>query len=239
MRRIAEGVWQLISYPLHYINVYLVNDTLIDAAMRYYTRAILSQLGNRRVRMVALTHCHPDHQGCAKNLCEHFGVPLACHELDTPAMEGREPMLPRNRLLDWAKFMAGPPHPVARVLRAGDEVAGFRVVHAPGHTPGHIFYFRPQDRLVIAGDILANLNFFTGRPRLREPPWFFSADPLQNRRSLKILLDLNPNAICFGHGPPLYDMDKLRRFIHVRLRWLEERQRRQGDKEMGRQGEEQ
>jgi glyoxylase-like metal-dependent hydrolase (beta-lactamase superfamily II) len=199
------------------LNVYLVGDVLIDAATPWDRHRILRQLQDRVVRMVALTHCHPDHQGAAKCVCEHFQVPLACHEADVPAMEGREPMHPRNRIIRWGqRFCAGPAHPVAKVLQEGDEVAGFRVIHAPGHTPGHVMFFREADRVAIAGDLLANINVLTGKPGLREPPKFFSADPAQNRRSVQKLIDLRPSVVCFGHGPPLRNAQEVEKFA---ARW--------------------
>lgn len=213
MRLIADGVWQLPSYPSHIVNVYLVRDVLIDAATRWARGRILGELHGRRLSLVALTHCHPDHQGVASHVCTRFGVPLACHEADVPFMEGRQPMGPGNWLVRLGnRFLAGPPHPVDRVLRDGDEVAGFRVIHAPGHTPGHVIYFRESDRLAIAGDLLANMSFVTFRPGLREPPPFFSVDRAQNRRSIQTLLALKPQLVCFGHGPPLRDPDQLQRF---------------------------
>lgn len=210
MRRIAPGLWLLSGFPRNWLNVYLAGDVLIDAGTRWARRRILRQLRGRPVRLVALTHCHPDHQGSAAAVCRRLGVPLACHEADVPAVEGQEPMYPRNRALRLGvRVWAGPPHPVERVLREGDEVAGFRVVHTPGHTPGHVLFFRDSDRVAIAGDLLANINFLTGRPGLREPPAFFSADAAQNRRSIRVLADLKPSLICFGHGPPARDMRKL------------------------------
>ena len=101
------------------------------------------------------------------------------------------------------RVWAGPPHPVERVLQEGDEVAGFRVVHTPGHTPGHCLFFRDHDRVAIAGDVLANIHFLSGRPGLRQPPRYFSVDPVQNRQSIQILAALHPRVVCFGHGPPL------------------------------------
>ena len=82
-------------------------------------------------------------------------------------------------------------------------VAGFRVVHAPGHTPGHCMFFRESDRVCIAGDVLANINVLTGKSGLRQPPKKFSTNAAQNRRSIQLLADLNPSIVCFGHGPPL------------------------------------
>src|SRR5262249_33825053 len=151
---------------------------------------LLRQLRGREVRLIALTHVHPDHQGLASVLCRHYRVPLACHEADVPAMEGRRPMEP-NTPWSWpaATFMAGPPHPVERVLRDGDDPGpGWRVVHPPGHPSGHVLSFRPGDRLVIAGDVLRNLNFVTLQPELAEPPALFTVDPALNRASIRRLL---------------------------------------------------
>jgi glyoxylase-like metal-dependent hydrolase (beta-lactamase superfamily II) len=163
--------------------------------------------------LIALTHVHPDHQGSAHTLCEEYGVPLACHEADLPVMEGRSSMLPDNGLLRFAyRIWAGPSHKVSQVLQEGDEVAGFRIVHAPGHTPGQVIFFREADRVAIAGDVLANINFLTLKPGLLEPPAYFSADPAENRRSICKLADLRPAIVCFGHGPPLRDNETLDRF---------------------------
>ncbi len=215
MRLVAEGVWQLDGWPKDMINVYLAGDILVDAGTRWDRRRILRPLRGRRLSGVMLTHCHPDHQGAARAVCRRFGVPLACHEDDAAATEGRRSMMPRDSWLGrrFLSLIAGPPCPVGRVLRDGDEVGGFRVVHAPGHTPGHVFYFRESDRLCIAGDVLANTNFVTGKPGLREPPWAFSFDPRRNRESMRQLLALRPSVVCFGHGPPLYDMGQLETFV--------------------------
>jgi glyoxylase-like metal-dependent hydrolase (beta-lactamase superfamily II) len=217
MKSIAEGVWQLGGVPADYINTYLLGDVLIDAGTRWGTGRIMRQLEGRPMSLVALTHCHPDHQGAAKAVCEAFGVPLACHRADVPAAEGQVRMLPHNRVMRVGQWLwAGPPCWVGRVLEDGDNVAGFRVIHAPGHTPGHCMFFREADRLCIAGDVLANINFLSGKPGLRESPIFFSADAAENRRSVQRLLDLQPSIVCFGHGPPLRNVEVLKAFVSRR-----------------------
>ena len=214
MNALAPGVWQLSGFPRHAFNVYLVEDVLIDAGTRLAKRRIFRQLEGRRLSLVALTHCHADHQGCAKIVCDQFGVPLACHEADVAVMEGRAPMVPRTFLVRMGeRYLAGPPFRVGRVLRDGDEVAGFRVIHAPGHTPGHVIFFRESDRVAIAGDVLANIHFLTGRPGLREPPHFFSVAPEENRRSARLLASLRPSLVCFGHGRPLRDVKQLEMLV--------------------------
>jgi hydroxyacylglutathione hydrolase len=213
MQMLAQGVWQLTGFPRHWFNVYLLEDVLIDAATRWARRRILRQLEGHPVRLVALTHCHPDHQGAARAVCERFGVLLACHKEDVPAMEGRAPMTPSNRIIRLGqRVWGGPAHPVGMVLHEGDELAGFRVVHSPGHTPGHALFFRERDRVAIAGDVLANIHFLTGRVGLFEPPRVFTADREQNRQSIQLLIDLKPKLVCFGHGPPLRDPQLLTEF---------------------------
>lgn len=211
MEPVAPGVWLLTGLPPYAINQYLVEDVLIDTGTRWAGRRLLRTLRRRSAALVALTHCHPDHRGSAALVCRTLRVPLACHEADAPIMEGRQPMHPR--LGPFGPLLDGGPYPVGRVLRDGDEVAGFRVVAAPGHTMGHVFYFRDSDRVAIAGDVLANINVLTGRPGLREPPRAFSIDRALNRDSARKLLALRPSVVCFGHGPPLRDVDLLGRFV--------------------------
>ena len=75
------------------------------------------------------------------------------------------------------RFRVGPPHPVARALSEGDEVAGFTVLETPGHTPGHLSFWRERDRTLIVGDVLVNMNPTTGITGLQEPLAFATPDP--------------------------------------------------------------
>lgn len=232
MRPIAPNVWQLGGFPPNAINVYLIGDVLIDAATRWAGRRILRQLSDRTLSMLALTHVHPDHQGVAKAICERYSIPLACHALDVPTMQGERPMQPDNFSIRLtSRLWSGPAYSVGRVLQDGDEVAGFRVVHAPGHTPGHIILFRDDDRVAIVGDVLNGMNLVTAWPGLHEPPSFFCTDAIENRRSIRRLAGLEPRLLCFGHGPPLSDMKRFDRFLNrldARHRTKEDRTRHNG-----------
>jgi hydroxyacylglutathione hydrolase len=218
VKQLAPDLWQLRGLPPNAINVYLAEDVLIDAATRRAGRRILRQVVDRPLSSVALTHAHPDHQGAVEAVCEARGIPLACHEDDVEAMEGRRPMGSaenQGNLVNRAimRYWAGPPRKVDRVLREGDEVAGFTVIHAPGHAPGEVIFFRESDRVAIAGDVINTINLWTGLPRIQEPPTIFSADPVENRRSIRRLLDLRPSLVCVGHGAPLDDISKLERLV--------------------------
>jgi len=214
LKYLAPEVWRLQEAPRPLINVYLAGDVLIDAGRRWDRRRIFAELEGREISMVALTHVHPDHQGCAKDVCEARGVPLACHEDDVDAMEGRRAVAatakPGAKL--FARMWEGPPHKVDRVLREGDEVAGFRVVHAPGHAPGEVIFFRDSDRVAICGDVIRNITYVTMRTRLAEPPADLTPDPAENRRSIRKLAELNPSLILPGHGPAVTDLAAFERF---------------------------
>ena len=214
MKYLAPGVWRLREVPRPLINVYLAEDVLIDAGRRWDKRRIFAELEGREISMVALTHVHPDHQGCAKAVCEARNVPLACHADDVDAMEGRRPVAasPKPTAQLFGKLWTGPPRRVDRVLQEGDEVAGFRVVHAPGHAPGEVIFFRDSDRVAICGDVIRNITYVTMRTKLAEPPADLTPDPAENRRSIRKLAELEPSLILPGHGPAVTDIASFERF---------------------------
>jgi hydroxyacylglutathione hydrolase len=217
MRQLAPGVGMLSGWPPNAINVYLLGEVLLDAGTRRSERRIMRQIAGREVTAHALTHAHPDHQGSSHAVCARLGIPLWCGQGDVPAMEtpggvaGSSPA-------SWAtfvqrRFWVGPPHPVARVLVEGDDVAGFTVLETPGHSPGHLAYWRESDRVLILGDVLNNMNLLTGIPGLHEPPAAFTPDPPRNRASARRLAELRPRLSCFGHGAPLRDPGRLADFV--------------------------
>jgi hydroxyacylglutathione hydrolase len=217
MKELAKDLHQLSGRPRNAINVYLVGDVLIDAGTRQAERRILSQLQGHTVSAHALTHAHPDHQGSSHAVCERLGIPLWCGEADVPAMETPgaivNPKAPAwlNRI--QGRFWTGPPHPVSRALHEGDELAGFTVLETPGHSVGHVSFWRESDRVLIVGDVLGNMHFVTGVPGLHLPPDLFTPNPARNRESARRLAALEPALACFGHGAPLRDPHKLSAFV--------------------------
>jgi hydroxyacylglutathione hydrolase len=217
VKQLAEGLYQLDGKPRNVINVYLAGDVLIDSGTRQAEGRILRQLQGRTVTAHALTHAHPDHQGSSHAVCERLGIPLWCGEADVPAMETpgaiKNPKAPR--WLNWAqeRFWTGPPHPVARALHEGDEVAGFIVLETPGHSVGHISLWRESDRVLIVGDVVGNVNLIADIPGLSLPPDLFTPNPARNRESARRLAALEPALACFGHGAPLRDPKKLSEFV--------------------------
>jgi len=218
VKQLADAVWHLDAVALpNAINAYLIGDVLVDAGGRRSGRRILRQLDGHEVRAHALTHAHPDHQGASAQVCAELGVPYWVGERDVDAAEDpslirvRQPDHPVARFYD--SFFTGPARRVDRALREGDEVAGFAVLDVPGHSAGHVAFWREADGVLVLGDVLNNLNIWTGLPGLHEPMPYLTPDPLENRRSARKLRPLEPNLAVFGHGPPLRDPGKFVDFI--------------------------
>ena len=87
MKQLADDVYMLSGFPPNAINIYVIGDVLIDAGTRQAEKRIFRQIAGRSMSAHALTHVHPDHQGCSHVVCERLGVPLWCGENDVPAME--------------------------------------------------------------------------------------------------------------------------------------------------------
>jgi len=216
VKELAPGLWQLRGFPPQGINVYLMGDVLVDAATKRAGNRILKQLRGREVTAHALTHAHPDHQGASHEVSTALGIPFWVGDNDADAAEDprliaeRQPKTRLNGVIN--RFWTGPGHPVDRRLREGDTVAGFTVLDVPGHSAGHVAYWRESDRVLVLGDVLNNMDVFTGRRGLREPKWFFTPDPERNRESIGRVAALGPELVVFGHGPPLRDPSALAEF---------------------------
>ncbi len=213
MKELAPDVWQVRAFPLpNAINVYVIGDVLIDAARKQDDKRILKELEGRTISAHALTHAHSDHQGASHAVCERLGIPFWVGAGDDDA--AADPSLMGQRQPDhWLaqyfyRHWTGPGHPVDRVLNEGDDVAGFKVLFTPGHSAGHVCFWRESDGVLILGDVLNNMDPITGIPGLRLPKWYFTPDPERNRESAKRLGPLEPRLVLFGHGKPLRDTKK-------------------------------
>ena len=218
MKQLADGVWQLSLFPPNAINVFLLDDVLIDASTRFAARKIIKELEGRPLSAHALTHAHPDHQGASHAVCERFGVPYWVGEKDVEPAENpkligeRQPDHFMTRL--FGTHMTGPAHHVDRHLHEGDEVASFKVIDVPGHSAGHVAFWRQSDGVLVLGDVLNSADVYTLIPGLREPKTYFTPDPAENRRSARKLGLLEPKLVLFGHGPPVRDTKKFVDFVN-------------------------
>jgi glyoxylase-like metal-dependent hydrolase (beta-lactamase superfamily II) len=223
VRLIADGVWQLPLVPRHGINAYVIGEVLVDTGFKQSAHKIVGMLEGWNISAIALTHAHGDHAGAMRFLAARFGVPVWCGAADRGATEtGRlvlSPTLNRLRLSTIANAAAGfEGAPVVRALGEGDSLtAGFTVLETPGHSPGHVSFWRETDRTLVCGDVFFNMNPLTTIAGLHQPPALLTTDPAENRDSERRLAALEPRTVAFGHGPVMRDdaARKLRDFVRA------------------------
>jgi steroid delta-isomerase-like uncharacterized protein len=214
--RIAEGVWLVQGGIPKTMNVYLIEDdggvTVYDAGISEMTTALAAagaRLGG--IRRVVLGHADADHRGAAPGL----NAPVYCHASEREAAESpahyrdywdRSKLDPHGRALLWRLIATwdGGPVAIAGTVDDGEETAGFRVVHLPGHAPGLIALFRESDRLALVSDVLYTLDPQTGRRQPAHVPHpAFNQDTEQARSSIRKLAALDPATVWAGHGEPV------------------------------------
>ena len=220
MRELAPGLLQLKGFPPNNYNVYLMGGVLVDSGTNLGHRRILRQLKGQAVEAHALTHAHPDHQGSSHRVCEALDIPYWVGRADAAAAASGDltAAMPDSAMSRISRrTVAGPGHPVDRELVAGDEVGGFQVLDTPGHSPGHVAFWRAEDRVLVLGDVVFGMNPITGIPGLRPPFDFFTRDVAENRRSAQKLAALEPALVCFGHGPPVRDTKTFVEFVNTRM----------------------
>jgi glyoxylase-like metal-dependent hydrolase (beta-lactamase superfamily II) len=219
MKNIAQDVYQISLFPRNAINCYLIEDVLIDSGIKNSAPYILNSLKNKPVTQHVLTHAHADHQGSSKTICETLAIPLLCSEKDKKAAENGNVIFeysnPSHLISKFQqKFWAGQGFPISQTLKEKDKIGGFTVIETPGHSSGHLSFFREKDGLLIVGDVLTNMNLLTTLVGLNEPPTLFTTNKELNRESIKKLISLKPRILCFGHGPVLINNGELEKFAN-------------------------
>lgn len=214
--QVADGVWIVRGgLGMKIMNVYLIRDghgvLAFDAGIRPMRRGIMvaaEALGG--LTRIVLGHAHFDHRGAAPGL----GVPVLCHPLEVADAEGDG----GAHRLHWGDFDRrtraimkltvrlgdGGPVSVSETVSEGDEIAGFKVVHLPGHTPGMIALWRESDRLAIVSDCFYTMDTQTGKkcpPRV--PHCSFNHDTDGARAAMRKLAEMQPAAAWPGHADPI------------------------------------
>lgn len=249
--RVTEDL-AMVQLPI--VNAFIFHQggrwTLIDAGTRAFGTRIFDaarELVGPDVPpdAVILTHGHFDHVGMLEPILSRWDVPVYAHPLEMPYLAGRASYPPPDPTVGGGLvsllsvlFPRGPID-VSGVLRSLPEngsvpgMTGWRWLHTPGHSPGHVSLFREDDRLLIAGDafVTTKQESFTAalaRPVIvSNPPAYYTVDWPAARRSIALLRDLTPVVAVTGHGLPVAgerldeSLDALSRYQPASGRYVE------------------
>lgn len=147
-----------------------------------------------KLKVIILTHQDIDHIGSLPEILQECGsnIKVYAHELDKPYIQGDLPLLKGGQIENPPKGK------VNETLIDNQELSycgGIRVIHTPGHTPGHISLYLKQSKTLIAGDSMYSVD---GVIRGIHLPTVL--DLKEARLSLKKYLDLDIETVVCYHG---------------------------------------
>jgi len=187
--------------------------TLVDCGLKRAPRRIvegLAAIGKRPsdVTRIILTHAHGDHAGGAREVLSASSASgVDVHVDDVPFIQaGRNaPGAPSTagRLLGRGPMASFVSVPVVEELVDGqvlDVAGGLRVLHTPGHTPGHVSLLHEASGVLITGDAIFNMA-----SRMRWPMAAVCTSARQNQQSAHVLGELEYQVAAFTHGPEIRD----------------------------------
>jgi glyoxylase-like metal-dependent hydrolase (beta-lactamase superfamily II) len=170
--RAADGIWWMRTLM---VNVAFIGSSerwvLVDAGFGGYSGSIAAAAAElfgteRGPASIVLTHGHFDHVGSLERLIDRWDVPVYAHRLELPYLTGRSSYPPPDPLVGggamaWSArlYPRGPIDLDGRVQPLPEDgtvpgAPGWRWMHTPGHSPGHVSLVREQDAAMIAGDAI-------------------------------------------------------------------------------------
>ncbi len=228
MQEIARDV---AVVPITIVNAYLVgtarNWVLVDSGMSgkagQLKEAAEARFGpNAKPKAILLTHGHFDHAGSAKDLADLWDVKVYAHPLEHPFLSGKSPYPPMDPTAPGFFSIVSRFFP-AQTADLGDRLAvlddilpqlglsDWQTIDTPGHTPGHVSFFRASDGTLLAGDALATVNMdnlltlLMQKQQVYRPAVPATTDWQKAKASVQSLAELRPQVIAAGHGRPMSD----------------------------------
>jgi glyoxylase-like metal-dependent hydrolase (beta-lactamase superfamily II) len=218
VKELADGVYSLGHGKGGHVHAFLLDaggelslvDTLFEDDARLVLEA-LARLGRKPsdLKRIAITHGHRSHLGGVAALKRETGATVHAHVWEADIVSGDRraqavSILPQQSLKLipfqlglWLNRPRHHPCPVDEPLDEGDAFGPLQVLHAPGHSPGHLAFWWPERRFLIAGDGVATW------PNLCAGWSAFNLNHAQHRATLQRLAGLDAEIVGVGHGDPI------------------------------------
>ena len=228
--QLAANLWRIPTAPRDFVNSFaFVEDdgsvTLVDTGVKKAPPRIVAGLAAigkhpRDVQRIVLTHAHPDHAGGAAEMARRTGALVSIHDGERSWCEAGEVLAkPRQstffgRLLTrvvkptYEPFEPGPALRDSEVLPVA---GGLRVVHTPGHSPGHVSLLHEPSGVLVTGDAMINVR------GVRWSPKSVCADFAMSQRTAHVLGELEYDVAAFTHGTEIRDnaRERVRGFLRA------------------------
>ena len=197
---------------------------LIDTGMPKSGKNVIEAAEKRfgkgnKPKAILLTHGHFDHVGGITDLIKEWKVPVYAHPLEFPFLTGAkaypepDPTVEGGTLAKISSIYPHEPIDITEVLQRLPEdqsvpgLPAWTWVHTPGHSPGHVSFFRNEDKALVTGDAFITVkqdSFYKVLLQKKEfhgPPRYLTTDWNAAESSVKRLQALNPTLAICGHGP--------------------------------------
>ena len=178
-----------------------------------------------RPAAIVMTHGHFDHVGALKTLSEEWDAPVYAHPLERPYLDGSaaypsgDPAVGGGLMARLSPFYPTRPVDVGSRLRSLPAdgsvpfMPGWRWVHTPGHSVGHVAFWREGDRTLISGDAIISTgqesayDVAVQEPEMHGPPMYLTIDWEAAEASVQLLAKLEPELVVTLHGRPIRGPD--------------------------------
>lgn len=212
----------LVGNPNNKKDEWVLIDTGLENSGDFILQSVEKRFGkNSRPKAIILTHGHFDHVGSVIKLSKLWDVPVYIHKLEIPYITGKKDYPLADPTVDGgmvAKMSPTFPHTSIdigfRAVALPEDgsvpgMLGWKWVHTPGHTEGHISLFHEKDGVLIVGDAFSTtkqeslLSVVMHREQISGPPKYLTTDWQAAENSIRHLKELKPSLVIPSHGKPL------------------------------------